>query len=339
MTYGQEQIFIEEENLSLSAFYYDSFDEALLPVVDVSELYPVTYFILDRDSYHNKKLLFTAEKDLTFFLNGKLLQRYDDSCLVEVVLADFFDQSDRQLLAFYNESGVDVSSFRVVSDLKNLFANKSFSEDYVLLPLFVKNRSNAFVFSICLLLVFAYLRFVKAQYLYAYFDLSKMLSRQGVEEYIYMNPFTGQSILLMLVCSLTFALGIVEQNLIFKTLMVERYVMKVILIGVAIFLSIFLKQFFLFVLNVIYGDLKVVRVHFFEYIRMFALMSLSFCVLSFTSSSALLWGVVVLLSFWLIWLAVILTQKSRYRKMYLFSYLCGSEIFPILVLLKLLEGS
>ena len=77
--YAQDQTYIEEQSLQLRGFYYDSFDDALLPIRNVSDVYPTTYFVFDRENNWCKKLVFNSVPGLSVFVNGRLLTKYEES--------------------------------------------------------------------------------------------------------------------------------------------------------------------------------------------------------------------------------------------------------------------
>jgi len=333
--YAQDQTYIEEQSLQLRGFYYDSFDDALLPIRNVSDVYPTTYFVFDRENNWCKKLVFNSVPGLSVFVNGRLLTKYEESKPVELLFSDVFNDSEEQLIVFFKEDGYNTFSVKLVTDLKNLFQNKEASDKYLLLPLELEQKSEVFVFLAVIFAVFAYLRFTNAQYLYAYFDLTKMFSRQGIEEYIYLNPFSGQSIIIMLSCSMLFAIGMVEIQAVNLGFFNENYLLKGLFIGGVLFALMFGKQLYLLFLNVVFGDVKLLKYHYFEYARLYAVSSVLFCLTVFGAQSLLSYAMYAVAVFWMVRLILVLIQRSSYRKMYLISYLCASEIFPLLITFKL----
>ena len=167
----------------------------------------------------------------------------------------------------------------------------------------------------------------------AYFDFTKFVSRLGIEDFIFLNPFTGHSVLLMFLVSLFYAVALANINVSFSWF--EGFnVFDILTLGFFVLLVVLFKYVFLLVLNSLFGDNKLLKVHFFEFVRFFSLFGFLFLVFSIRDNSILSTILFFIYSIWLLWLLLELVRKSNYRKMYLISYLCISEVFPIFILMK-----
>ena len=335
-SYAQDKTsYIEEEQLKLRAYYYDAFDDALLPVMNPDDNYETTYLILDGDKVLKKKVRFQRADGLSLFINGQLYQEYTDSGVVELDLSSLFNSQKRQILVFHKKGGYSLNNAVLLGELNNSNYGRIVIDGYGLLDREIPRRSQVYVLLILVFGVFAYFRFIHSQYLYAYFDLTKMFSRQGVEEYILLHPFTGQSLVLMFACSLLYALGAIEGEFIKINVVDSAPLLNVLLLGVLLFFLFFVKQLYLYFLNYVFGQKKLVKNHFFEYARFYNLFSVLFFVVSFSAIFLVKWVFWFVLCFWLIWLIIILIRRSNLRKMYLISYLCASEIFPLVLVFKI----
>ena len=172
------------------------------------------------------------------------------------------------------------------------------------------------------------MRYIQSPYIYAYFDVSKFVSRLGVEDFIVLNPFSKHSLIILFLTSLFYAVGLSNLGFFFGGQI------SVVLIGGVVFIGVLLKYIFLFVINVLYGDNKLFKVHFFEFARFFTLFSVLFLFSSINQNNIFIVALCAIYILWFFWLLIVVVRRSKYRKMYLISYLCISELFPVFILLK-----
>jgi hypothetical protein len=336
-SYGKEKTnrFIYEKNLSQHFYYFDLLDHTMLPYVNSERTKKVLYVSLDHEELENKKIVFIPVDDMSLYMNGHLINEFSAGSNVVID----FDSLGRQVnkeheFAFYSEKGAQfLGSGWVVSESQDRFGKKALIYNDGIYRLMIENKSSIYLVLLIALVVLASMRYVQSPYIMAYFDVTKYGTRLGVEDFIYLNPFTGQSIVLMFLVSLVYAVSLVNVNVNygwFETI----NVFKLLLFGVGILLGIFLKYAFLFLVNLLFGDIKVYKIHFFEFIRFFSLFSVLFFVFSIQTNVLFSIGLALVYLVWNLWLLFELVQKSKYRKMYLISYLCISEIFPVFVLVK-----
>ncbi len=327
--------FIHEKDLSQHFYYYDLLDNTVLPLVTDTKDKNVLYLFLSSSEVKGKKITFTPQGLQHIYCDGRFLLDVDKETVLNLNELKL-NKKQTHTLAFYSSSGVIFEGgVWLVDDSKNALVKTKTVQNQGVLRFQEQNMTSIYVVLILVFVVLGYMRYTQSPYLSAYFDVSKFTYRTGVEDFIYMNPFTKQSILLLFLVALLYAVGLVNRDVFFGTY--SRFEGGNLLItGTIILAVVFLKYAYLYLINLLFGGNKIYKVHFFEFARFFALFGLAFLFLSLKGNFFLSGILVVVYLIWLLWLLFELVKKSRYRNVYLFSYLCISELFPVLLLVKII---
>lgn len=321
--------FLLEKDLTEYLYYYDLLDHTMLPFVEEDNK-QILYLTVRSEERLNKSLKFQASKGLFLFVDGRFVESYDEVRQVVLPISKISSyESGVAVFSFYNKGGV---AFEDGVWLVEASSDRGLKKDHVFnigIDRFqLESKTMNYVVLILVCVALAYMRYIQSPYIEAYFDVTKFVSRLGVEDFIILNPFSRHSIILLFLTSLFYAVGLTNLGYFLGTQF------DVVFLGVIVFFVVLLKYVFLFLVNVLYGDNKLFKIHFFEFVRFFTLFSFLFLAASINQNQLFILFLCVLYGVWFLWLLVIVVKKSKYRKMYLISYLCISEIFPIFILLK-----
>jgi len=332
---GKSSEFIYERDLSKHLFYYDLLDRTMLPYVNLEVPENVLYGLLKSDFEKKGFLIFQTENKASLFLDGYLLGEFlADTKVIVDLDALHLEEGIDHLFSFYSREGVSfLDGVWVVTKLKNQFQKGDSADNVGIYRFREKKVTHLYVFLVLSLVVLAYMRFIQSPYISAYFDVTKFASRLGIEDFIFINPFTWHSVVIMFLVSGFYAVGLANIDFYFG-LFNSYNIVNIFFLSALIVIVLLFKYVFLLVLSSLFGDSKVSKIHFFEFIRFFSLFGFFFLAYSIHANTLLgniLLGVYLI---WLVWVLFELVRKSRYRKMYLISYLCISEVFPIFILLK-----
>ena len=330
-----ESRLIYEKDLSQHLFYYDLLDHSLLPYVDSDNIEKTLYAPIIGLQNREAFLVFHTMNELILFLDGYLVKKYDANSKVSLDLCSvIFEDKKEHLFSFYSSSGVRFESgLWIVTKSEERFRQSAIEHNGGVVRLKELKKTHIYVMLVIVSVVLAYMRFIQSPYISAYFDITKFNSRVGVEEFIYMNPFTRHSLLILFLVSVFYAVGLANLNL-FLGVFTEYAVFNILLFSLVISVFALLKVVFLFLLNALFGKKKFYKVHFFEFVRFFCLFGLGFLFYSEYPTVIVRNLLLVIYVVWVLWLLFEVVRKSNYRKMYLISYLCISEIFPIFILMK-----
>lgn len=329
--------YIVEQDLRYSLTYYDKFKDTFLPLELSSIKRDVVYIHFDIKETEGRFFRMIVKQDLDLFINEQLVDQYNSGDTLLMNIKDYESKYDQRFdVSIHSKYGDE--SFEgpwIVLEGNQFDINKKVDKDGVGVPYFKSDDSFYYLLLIFGVLLIAYLRFSKSPYLDAYFNLSHYVSRFGVDDYVILNPINGQSILLWSVVSLFYSLGL--NYLGFYWLGSSQFLN--IFIGLIVFFgSFFLKYFVLVLLNSLYGDIKVVRGHYFEYVRFASLIGLVSGLLVLMNRDYYVLMFVIFGSILFTAFIISLLSKLNYKRMYLISYLCVSEILPFILLVKLMSN-
>lgn len=329
--------YIIEKDLSYALTYYNKSEKTFLPLELSSIERGVVYAHLDVDEIEGRFFSLVAKNQLEVFINEKLVEHVSRGDTVLFPLSDFVSIVDRRFdLAIYCPNGL--SSFEgpwILLESNQFDFEGNVEEMGVGLPFVIKDDSFYYLLIIAGVLVLAYLRSVKSIYLSSYFDVTNYFSRFGVDDYVILNPINGQSLLIWGVVSLFISLGL---NFVGVYWMGEGLYLNILIGTVLLFGLLFVRYFLLVLLNTLYGNSKVVRLHFFENARFFSLLGVLVGGLVLTGRTVFVPFFVSGASILFLVFIISLLSKLDYKRMYLISYLCVSEILPFILLISLVSS-
>ncbi len=309
---------------------------------------------------------FTARQGLCIFVDNQLVFTADSVASYEIDVTKLMpkpDASRRHLLCIWHPLGqLNYQTFRNAVLTPQEAADIQINIEPVSASLSIKpkNLPNQNVFILFLLLIGIMYGSLRTNYtadFYSIFRLNTFLRGAALEEGFLAKPISSwSSILFVLSFSLSFALVIaaihtnVQNNFIFNRLFLVSeadITSKIIFYTFLIFLFILLKYIFLRVMGVIFGLKPLVITQYREFLRTILFMGLFFpvimllyLVLDTDNPETILLvsntAVASILIFTVLRIFYTLNKKVSLRNLHLFSYICATEVIPLMILIKLI---
>lgn len=198
-----------------------------------------------------------------------------------------------------------------------------------------------------ILVLIAILKSIDSEKLEIYFNLVRLFSNRKVDDYLYQNAFSATTLPYLISSSFIISVVLLINRYSFfplDTLGIDNGFLKltgVVLLNALIILALYLvKYLYLRFIGVFVSVRRFSERHFFEFSRVFSIgfaiiLLFSLAINSFNLSAS--WLNITLFLFFLLWIiriAFVGRQELGFKNMYLFSYLCASEIIPFILILK-----
>ncbi len=317
-------------------------------------------FILDREKSNGNYLSWCFQKGTTLFVEQQIVAFYDYSDCRKIDLDSLFSVYNNRAELFvtiYNKA-LNFSRYKTFLVSKNKVANENLNDG---LPVIAARNDQMFK-NFYLITLILFLGFLSTVYnlnpknFKEYYSLAKTFSlRLRYENIVSLKIFNWSNLIILLShCLLISYLLIVVLNLMgdpipYLNIEVEGVLSGIwrwIVLAFIIFFLILAKYFLIKVLTTMMNLRELDNIHFFEFIR-FSI---------FIYSVALLMVGVFLLAYynppvshfnWVIYMAAFLSvvriillylkflRLSTFRNLYLFSYLCTTEILPLIIGFKI----
>ncbi|MBW7467003.1 DUF4271 domain-containing protein [Pontibacter aydingkolensis] len=307
---------------------------------------------------------FTAQKDLSLFLNNKLIFKADSTATYKLNLSAFVSDlkpaTGKVLLTVWHPSQQpNIKGF--YNDVQQISQDKEPGQrplsirirDYV-------NQNTFIIFLLVIGLVYGWLRMNYPSDFQALFDVRAGGRTNRLDEGVLAKPISSwSSILFILAFSLSLALLIaaihtnVQHIRLFNRLFPVSeadITTKISLYTLVIFVFIIIKYLFLKIMAYIFGLEEVVEVQYREFIKtlLFLGIFLPFVMLLYLSMNAYIPEIILMVSNVLVSLLlllavlrvfVVVNKKATVLNLHLFSYLCATEVIPLAIVLKLIVFS
>jgi hypothetical protein len=308
------------------------------------------------------KIAFTAKKDLCLFLNNKLIFTADSAAAYVLDLAQALSptakNNTRHLLCLWHPSEEpDINTFRNEAELElpvdspkqvNAIQNKARS----------LTNYNAFIIFLLLIgLIYGWLRTSYTSDFRSLFSISNVLRHSALEEGFLAKPISSwSSVLFVVAFALSFALLIVAIHTNIQNIVIFNRLFsvseaditsKILFYTFLIFAFILLKYLFLSLMGYIFDLTTLVSLQYREFIRslLFMGMFLPVVMVLYLAFNTLMPQTILLVSTLAVSSILIITElrifytlnkKVSLRNLHLFSYICATEIIPLIILLKLI---
>jgi hypothetical protein len=348
------QNFIIEENLSLDWVFYDEDKNALLPLLENNSEYPETIHLdVDLDYAKEAYLMIDITENTSLFIENKFVQHYDER-VVRYFLLDSLQeifQADALQLTLFNKEG-----FEHPGDSKIGFIRRSFNSAMNVNPISERNMDNGSNYYKIIILIL--ITFFVILYVYFPAELFDFLSLRLLMTFRYTDTFLTkyrsltktQTLVIMYQAALLSAILVVFLNY-YNNPLEQLFIFSInpilswLLIFVIVLISIFLKIILIGAISSLFGISDRKNFYFIEFLRMAMIFySIVFIIVSY----------VVINQFYLIdflldklVLIVIIFNLTRFlilyfkfrsaitiKSLHLFSYLCTTELIPIIIGLK-----
>lgn len=334
------------KDLSHDWLAYDDEEEYYLPIVDFFENTSKTRSLY-QNFEHSKSyyLTFSSQPQLCLYINNQLIHKFSKREEVDIPISEILDKTinHRDILLTFFHPKADVphqiyltyipnnSNYLAHADMYKIEHKKHESEKETLIISF-------FVF----IGLVTYLKYNSTGWFDAYFDFSNAFFGRLVEDHIYSRVMNSNTFIIFIVTGVLFNLILKLFNLTFLNLQSFAFPERYQYIGVfaigTLYIVIFLVLKYLF-LSLVSSFLKIgqfFKRHYFESIRMYLLILLVLFFLALLQIDLIIFYYFLGASFifWLTKLGFLVKKEVGFRKIYLFSYLCASEIIPVVFLLK-----
>lgn len=348
------QNFIVEEDLSLDWQFYNEDKNAMLPFLENSSEQPVTIHLsVDLDYGKETYLMIDITGNTSLFFENKFIKHYDEGIVKYFLLDSLHDlyPSDELQLTLYKKVG-----FKKPADLKIGIIRNTFDSGMNVNPISEREmdkRSNYFKIIILIIIsLFVVLYVFFPAELFDFLSLRLLVTFRYTDTIFtkYRSLTKTQMLVIMYQATLVASIAVVflnfypnplEQFFIFS---INPIISWVIIFGIVLILF-FLKFVLISVVSSLFNISDQINFYFIEFMRMAMIFySTIFIVVSYVVINQY-----YLLGFLLENLAfmVILFNVSRFvilyfkfqrgismKSLHLFSYLCTTELIPIIIGLK-----
>jgi hypothetical protein len=309
---------------------------------------------LDLQKYKNYNLNFSAAPGLSLFFNNKLYYinstDKDQNVKLPVQSLSGGEFSGNDLLTFYNAKGaLPYSTFYIGFSI-----NEKVLLNHKIKHLFEKLKreraTGQTMYIIVFLLILFLFALVKNKYyrrFSEFYDFTRLLpSSLGDDKNLVLDVFSAPSILFVLINALSFGLllAIIGNG---QDDLGLSGVSGMVSAVVVIILIYFLKYFYLEVMGWIFNLRQLVKLQFFELVKVSLKINLLLVPLvlifyyskgSFAEQTSNLFTYVLMICFLIsvIRASSLIFKLTAFRNIYLFSYLCTTEILPLVIIIKLI---
>jgi hypothetical protein len=334
--------------------YFDVERKEFLPINNIEK--DAVYLALSLKDFQNRYLSIKSKKGTSLFINNIYASTFEtDSKLLSIdSLLLQWPEGEIQLAIYHPEINIDklevgmmkrVSMRQEDANTRLILRENNFEKDFLIIALMI------------VLIAFALLISTNPKLTSEYLNIRRVLTIREREENI-LNARLSSPINLVyygfcaMVTSLFFIIVINASPINFElssytqspSLVVAM--LKWMVFSIVIFVLIVARAFVLFILANTFDMRPFLSLHHFNFIRLslivfgFGLMLSAGFLLSGLNSTHFYSGLLMLLNwvfgFWIIILLLKLIGRAEFRISHLFSYICGSEVIPFLVIIKVL---
>ncbi|WP_062543642.1 DUF4271 domain-containing protein [Rufibacter tibetensis] len=310
------------------------------------------------DRFTNPKIEFAARKELCLFLDNQLVFVADSTARYTVDLSKYLKPGKKYLLSVWHpDQQPNYPSFKVPQEQ---LVSISTRPDSIYRPLVKQpdgHRSALIFFMVIVGLIYGALRMTFYNDFASIFRWSSFTKLSTLEDGLLAKPVGNwSSILFVLAFALSFALLIVAVHTDLEDLALlsqlftatqADLISKILLYTLIIFLFVLLKYLFLQLMGFIFGVGEMVLSQYREFLRTLLGMGL---ILPFVLLLYLgLWTSIPQVVYWIANVSITallvftmmrtfhtVSKKYSLQNLHLFSYLCATEVIPLMILLKLI---
>lgn len=350
------------EELKSQLIVFDNYYNSYVPLIDYNtKKYRSVHLWLDLLKYRGNYLEFNVNAGLALFVNGKFFKKYTYSGKERLLIKSFqsYSNGNYVFLSYYHPSSRWPRSMKI--SVARLLYQVYSSEESKILP-FIKNKFNDFVIQglllVLLLIALAKVFFRKTFYsYYTFLNYLRMKNETVQEDILVMNVLSKESVIYILLNSVILSysfilmLNFFKLSFSFVNISSSDYWLW---FGFATLMFVFiylLKYIGIYINALIYKFKNITNTHFFAFVSYWQKIGLIMFVFSIFFCSSLSMFNMEISSYWfnfylviiIVLLCINVAFHIRYilsfTNVYLFSYLCITEVLPILLLYKLYTAS
>lgn len=348
------QNFIVEKNLKLDWHFYNESKNVMLPFLENSSENPAAmHLTIDFDYGKEAYLKIDITENTSLFIENKFIRHYDESLIGYFLLDSLHNifQAEELQLTLYNKDG-----FQSPTDSKIGFIHKTFDSAINVNPISERNidkRSNYYKIIILMLFtLFVVLYVYFPAELFDFLSLRLLFTFRYTDTFItkYRSLMKTQTLVIVYQAALLAAILVVFLNFYYNPLE-QLFIFSInpifswfVIIGIVLIL-IYFKFIIISIVSVLFGISDRINFYFIEFLRMAMIFySIIFVLVSYVLINHfylidfLLERLVFMVVLFNITRLIILYFKFRksisIKSMHLFSYLCTTELIPIIIGLK-----
>ncbi|WP_181306709.1 DUF4271 domain-containing protein [Rufibacter sp. XAAS-G3-1] len=310
------------------------------------------------DKFTNPKIEFAARRELCLFLDNRLVFVADSTARYTIDLSPFLKPGKKYLLSVWHpDQQPNYPSFKVPQEQMPSLSSRPIAAYRPIPKQPDAHRSALIFFMVVVGLIYGALRMTFYSDFTSIFRWSSFTKLSTLEEGLLAKPIGNwSSILFVLAFALSFALLIVaiHTNLEDLALLNQLFtatqadlISKILLYSLIIFLFVIFKYLFLRLMGFIFGVGEMVLSQYREFLRTLLGMGLflPFVLLLYlglwsSTPQVVYWianvSITAVLVFTVIRTFHTVSKKYSLKNLHLFSYLCATEVIPLMILLKLI---
>jgi len=338
--------------------YYDHKFESYFPYTNYEVKVNTISQLIDLDKFKPYNLNFTATPGLTLFVNEKLFYKNNGKEIQNVRLKieeiNYLQNGDKELITFHHPKGdLPLELFFIGHSVSPSLHTNLLSQSIQMIPRDIASRQEVFIISFLLILVILAIlrnRYPKKFYEFSHFnniipsmdeDVIYDLSSVPVLLFVLINSLCSSLILFLIYDQ--FKLYTLD----FLNIFYDRPVLGILLVSIGFFFIFIIKYIYLKIAGWIFNLSEMVKVQFFELMKVSFKINLFLAVLTiiFYCSSYFqvqlnydyfFYFTIISLLIVLMRVGYLAFKLSGFRNIYLFSYLCTTEILPLVIIIKLI---
>lgn len=353
-----ERRHITIENLKQNWLVFSEQNNQFLPYIRDIHSPVFIHFYLNLNKYKEYHLLIEIPNNTSLFIENKLVEFYKNSQTINLRIDSLQTayELDNIFITIFSEENISETLQTYIVDF-NLPKDNYISKMEVSFPLRIQNRFQDFkLISILFIVLTGIIIRLSQEMLYKeYFSMRKIFTLNPRSEILYSISFFSKSNLLFLMfygiiigfsISNVVAWVTLQKPMIFSFSNTVEGIIFAIVISILVIFIMILKYLILKLIANIFMFRKVTSIHNYEYLRFSFIISLILFVLTLVNNFSkgtfandyiiqLGWLLGVLAVFRSIFIYFKLNKLFSFRKLHLFSYLCSTEIIPLIIFLKI----
>jgi hypothetical protein len=346
--WSQPKAFTVKQDLTVEFKIFQ--DEQYAPYINQENIHTI-YFFIDSEKFAGDYLHLRSVNKFVMFINGKLASASGERFSIDS-LSKVFGSSN--LLVALHQKNISVKSLQAQIETPAYVAPRELTPEDKPLSFF---RDFVVIASIVLLIMFIIVLNLNPKLASDYFSVSRIFNlREGDDNQIYMRITSSTNILFYIFCSLIlgFYLMIVFHFIspayaMAAHISTESFggaISQWMLLSLSILTIFFVKIILVHVTSTLFGSKELAGIHVFNWVRLLLIIFGSMSIILFFyfilhGQSSMFHALLLNLIAWCLvgWIIIIflkLRSRSGYSMFHLFSYICATEIIPLLIIITVL---
>lgn len=347
----------EVENLRSEWLVMSESEQSFLPYVEGLTRPNTIHFFLDLNRYRDYSLNLTMPTGASLLLENKITFVTTQHSNLNYTIDSLNElySKDKILVSIYGE---DLAFDQIITSIIDMNASTSWRDEKRGFDVSLRKKSsNTDFYIISILIILVIVLFVRKSLknvFFEYFSFQKSFALKPKSEGLFsIGIFSTTNLMMLLLYGVASGFTIVNITLLLSSGFFKQYEIQstsdLLLFGtgvsVALIVLMLFKYFLVWAISEIYRLKKFHLVQYYDYFRITLFLSVVFFGLSILNLSiggeyladyrnTLLTVVILLLLLRPVLILFKLNKLSGYKNLHLFSYICGTEIIPLIIVLK-----